>query len=552
MHADYAFINGEVITVRPDDRVFQAAAVRGNEICAVGTTEEVLGLSGPKTQVVDLRGNSLLPGFIDSHLHMLLYGTNQLGVDCKNDVGNIEGIKARLAERARTTPAGEWVRGWGYNDQRLAEGRHPTRDDLDEVSEDHPVIAVRTCNHISVVNSKALELLGITRDTPDPEGGQIARGEDGEPTGVLKETAHMLAFETSRYSPEEMMEALTIADHDFVRLGITSIHEAGGYGPDQMRAMYRAGAEGRVKVRIYAMVCSLNRSEVFVSKMVAAGLVTGVGDERFRIGPAKIFTDGSSSGPTCATREPYTSDPNDSGILYYSQEEIDGILGVAHREGFQITAHAIGDKAVEMVMNCIEKTLKEHPREDHRHRIEHAGMVPPDLMERMKRLGIVPIPNPAFFYEFGEGYVKNYGGRIEHMFPLADYAREGVVAASGSDAPVTVPNPMRGIYCGLTRRAESGTPVAESQRTTLMHAIRSFTINGAYASFEEDRKGSIEVGKLADLVVLDGSILSASPERILSMKPTLTMINGEIVYGGEDEGGPEGRSRLSAATSPAR
>lgn len=552
MHVDYVFINGEVITVNPEDHIFQAAAVRGNEICAVGTTEEILRLRGPETRVIDLQGNSLLPGFIDSHLHMLLYGTNQLGVNCKNDVGNIEGIKARLAERARTAPAGEWVRGWGYNDQRLAEGRHPTRDDLDKVSEDHPVIAVRTCNHISAVNSKALELLGITRDTPDPEGGQIARGEDGEPTGVLKETAHMRAFEASKYPPEEMMEALTIADDHFVRLGITSIHEAGGYGPDQMRAMYRAVAERRVKVRIYAMVCSLDRSEEFVRKMVAAGLVTGVGDERFRIGPAKIFTDGSSSGPTCATREPYTSDPKDSGILYYSQEEIDDILGAAHREGFQITAHAIGDKAVEMVVNCIETALRKHPREDHRHRIEHAGMVPPDLMERMKRLGIVPIPNPAFFYEFGEGYVKNYGGRVEHMFPLADYAKEGIVAASGSDTPVTVPSPMRGIYCAVTRRTESGTPVAESQRTSLMHAIRSFTINGAYASFEEDRKGSIEVGKLADLVVLDGSILSSSPEGILSMKPTLTMINGEIVYGGEDEGGPEGRSRLSTATSPAR
>ncbi|MDP8946550.1 MAG: amidohydrolase family protein, partial [Actinomycetota bacterium] len=183
---------------------------------------------------------------------------------------------------------------------------------------------------------------------------------------------------------------------------------------------------------------------------------------------------------------------------------------------------------------------------------EHAGMVPPDLMKRMKRLGIVPIPNPAFFYEFGEGYVKNYGGRVEHMFPLADYAKEGIVAASGSDTPVTVPNPMRGIYCAVTRRTESGTPVGESQKTTLMHAIRSFTINGAYASFEEDRKGSIEVGKLADLVVLDGSILSAPPEGILLMKPTLTMINGEIVFGGEDEGDPEGRSHLSAAAGPAR
>ncbi len=552
MAADYVFVNGEVVTVNPNDEVAQAVAVEGGRIQAVGTTEEILSLRGPRTRVVDLEGSSLLPGFIDSHLHMLLYGTNRLGVDCKNGVGSIEEMVERLSKKVSETPGGEWVRGWGYNDQKLSEGRHPTRDDLDRVSEDHPVIAGRTCGHISAVNSRALELLGITRETPDPEGGRIERDGGGEPTGVLKETAHMNAFQESRYSPGQMVEAMGIANDDFVRLGITSVHDAGGYGPEQMRAMYGAVASGRVKVRVYAMVCSLNRSEEFVEKMVAAGLVTGVGDERFRVGPAKIFTDGSSSGPTCATREPYTSDPNDSGILYYSQEEIDDILGVAHREGFQITAHAIGDKAVEMVMNCIEKALGERPREDHRHRIEHAGMVPPDLMERMKRLGIVPIPNPAFFYEFGEGYVKNYGGRIEHMFPLADYSREGVVAASGSDAPVTVPNPMRGIYCALTRRAESGTPVAETQRITLMHAIRSFTINGAYASFEEDRKGSIEVGKLADLVALDGSILSASPEGILSMKPTLTMINGEIVYGGEDESGPEGRSRRSAATSPAR
>jgi predicted amidohydrolase YtcJ len=327
VHADYVFVNGEVITVNPDDEIAQAVTIRGDEICAVGATEEILSLRGPETRVVDLRGNSLLPGFIDSHLHMLLYGTNRLGVDCKNGVRSIDEVAARPAERVRSTPEGEWARGWGYNDQKLAEGRYPTRRDLDEVSTQHPIIVVRTCNHISVANSTALELLGITRDTPDPEGGRIARGEDGEPTGVLKEAAHMSAFAASKYSSEEMIEALEIADRDFVRLGITSIHEAGGYGPDQMRAMYQAVAEGRVRVRIYAIVCSLNRSEEFVRKMISAGLVTGVGDERFRIGPAKIFTDGSSSGPTCATREPYTSDPNDSGILYYSQEEIDGILG---------------------------------------------------------------------------------------------------------------------------------------------------------------------------------------------------------------------------------
>lgn len=551
MTADYVFVNGEVVTVNPKDEVAEAVAVRGEEITAVGTTEEISRLAGPRTRIVDLRGDSLLPGFIDSHLHMLMYGTNRLGVDCKNGLGSVDEIVERLAEQAAETPPDEWVRGWGYNDQRLAEGRHPNREDLDRVSTEHPVIAARTCGHISAVNSKALELMGITRDTPDPEGGKIERdgGEAGEPTGVLKETAHMLAFEASAYPPEEMAGALKIANEDFVALGITSVHEAGGYGPEQMRAMHRAAADGAVKVRVYAMVCSLNRSEEFVGKALAAGMVTGMGDERFRIGPAKIFTDGSSSGPTCATREPYTSDPSDSGILYFSQEEIDEALGAAHEAGFQITAHAIGDRAVEMVINCIEKSLKEHPREDHRHRIEHAGMVPPDLMQRIKRLGIVPIPNPAFLYEFGDGYVKNYGERVERMFPLGTYAERGIIAASGSDAPVTVPDPMRGLYCSVTRKSGSGEEIGASQRTALLHAIRSFTLNGAYASFEEHRKGSIEPGKLADLVALDGPILETPPEDLLSMKPTLTMIGGEVVFESVAEGERPTSTTESATTT---
>jgi predicted amidohydrolase YtcJ len=178
-------------------------------------------------------------------------------------------------------------------------------------------------------------------------------------------------------------------------------------------------------------------------------------------------------------------------------------------------------------------------------------MVPPDLLEKMKKLGIVPIPNPAFLYEFGEGYIKNYGEQVEWMFPLGSYAEEGIIAAAGSDTPVTVPNPLRDIYCAMTRRTESGTSVGESQKTTLMHAIRAFTLNGAYASFEENIKGSIEVGKLADLVVLDGSILSSAPEEILSLTPVLTMINGEVVFGGEGDRDPERRSHLAPAADPA-
>ncbi len=549
MVADHLFVGGEVVTVNPNDDIVEAIAIGGGRILAVGSTEEILRLRGPGTRVVDLRGRSLLPGFIDSHLHMLMYGANKLGVDCKNGVGSVGEILEKLSLRAAETPEGEWVRGWGYNNGKLAEGRHPTRRELDRVSEDHPVFAGRTCGHISVVNSRALEILGITRDTPDPEGGSIGRDENGEPNGLLKETAHMTAFQEAAYSPEEMAEAMGLANDDFVRLGITSIHEAGGYGPSQMRAMYQSVRSGRVKVRIYAMVCSLNESEKFVEGAIRGGVMTGMGDERFRIGPAKVFTDGASSGPTCATREPYTSDPTDSGILYYSQGEIDEILGSAHREGFQITAHAIGDRAVEMVANCIEKALAEQPREDHRHRIEHAGMAPPDLMRRIKSLGIVPIPNPAFFYEFGEGYVKNYGERVEHMFPLASYAEEGITAASGSDAPVTVPNPMRGIYCAVTRETSSGTVVGGVQGTSLLHAIRTFTLNGAYASFEEGIKGSLEPGKLADLVVLDGTILSTPPEALLSLSPALTMIGGEVVFEHEGAAEPEDAARTA---EPAR
>lgn len=530
MAADYIFFGGEVVTVNPADEVVEAVAVEGNEILAAGTDEEILRLRDPETVMLDLRGRSLLPGFIDSHIHVLLHGANHLGVDCKNGVESLEDIAKRLSERAAETPHGGWVRGWGYSDQRLAEGRHPTRADLDRVSTEHPILLIRTCNHISVANSRALEVLGITSDTPDPEGGEISRAANGEPDGILKETAHMSAFQTTRYDEAEMLEALKIADRDLVSLGITSVHEAGGYGPVQMRIMLRAVSEGNLRVRMYAMVCSLHESEKFVEKMIEAGVTTGLGDERFRIGPAKVFTDGSSSGPTCATREPYTSDPTNTGILYYTQEEVDEVLGEAHRHGFQITAHAIGDKGVEIVINCIERALREHPREDHRHRIEHAGMVPPDLLRRIQDLGIVPIPNPAFFYEFGEGYIKNYGDRVNHMFPLADYAAAGVIAAAGSDCPVTVANPMQGIYCATTRRTSSGTLVGEDQKISVLEAIRSFTLNGAYATFEEDRKGSIESGKLADLVVLDGSILSADPEDILSMKPVLTMIDGEIVF----------------------
>jgi predicted amidohydrolase YtcJ len=536
MFADFVFLNGQVITVNKENGIAEAVAVKGNRIVAVGLNEEVESWIGDDTETIDLEGQSLLPGFIDSHLHLTLCGTNQLGVSCKEPhIQSIEDILADLKTKAEQTPKGHWIRAWGFNETKISEQRYPTRWELDEISTEHPIMVVRTCSHISVVNSKALELAAIDEHTMDPEGGKIVRDDKGIPTGVLIETAHMSIFQLAAYTEEELRKGMALASNDFVAVGITSIHDAGGYGPDNMRIMQKAVREKEVKVRVYAMISSLNHSEKFVAKMMEAGIITGLGDERFRIGPAKVFTDGSSSGPTIATREPYTSNPNDYGILYYSQEELNRILGEAHEKGFQITAHAQGDRAIEMMLNCIEEALTNHPRTNHRHRIEHAGVTMPDLLQRIKKLGVIPIPNPPFFYEFGEGYIKNYGERVHHMFPVRDFIDEGVIAAGSSDSPVTHYNPLLGIHVAVNRKTGSGQEVGANQRITPLEAIKLYTWNGAYASFEENIKGSIEVGKLADLVVLNHRILDVPEDKIKDLRVEMTIIDGEVVYQKEKE-----------------
>lgn len=243
---------------------------------------------------------------------------------------------------------------------------------------------------------------------------------------------------------------------------------------------------------------------------------------------------GSSTGPTIATHEGYTSDPANHGILYYSGEEIYNILGHAHKLGYQITVHAQGDKAIEMYLNVVERALKEHPRKDHRHRIEHAGISTPDLQKRIKELGLIPVPNPPFHYEFGESYIHNYGERVRYMYPARDFIDQGILAAAGSDSPVTDYNPLVGIHTAVNRKTSEGTSIGENQSINVLEAIRMYTYNGAFASFEEHIKGSIEPGKLADLVVLNGSILNTHPHHIKDLQVDLTMIDGNILYQRKD------------------
>lgn len=532
--ATMLFINGEVVTVDSVFSVMEAVAVKDNKIIAVGTNEEILALKGEDTDIIDLAGRSILPGFIDAHAHLELYGTNRLGVNGKT-ADSISELIERLKEKAKTTPEGEWIRGWGYNQNHYAEGRHPTRWDLDEVSTEHPIIVVRTCGHISCVNSKALELAGIHSRTEDPPGGKYER-KAGELTGLLLESAHMNMFLFANYSEEEVIHGLELASKDFLAKGITSVHDAGGYGPDHIRSLLNAVSSKRIKQRVYALYGSLHDSPGMVEMGLQSGIRTGLGDEWMKIGPAKVFIDGSSSGPTAKTRDPYTSDPKDSGILYLTQEELNMSLGKAHQAGWQITAHAIGDEAVHMMIEAVRSALEHEPRQDHRHRIEHSGMTPPDLLVKMKDLNIIPIPNPAFIYEFGEGYVRDYGERVNHTFPLWSFSEYGIPFAIGSDSPITTADPIHGIVSAVTRMSNSGKEIGIGQRITVQEAIKAYTWNGAYASFEENLKGSIEPGKLADLVVLNDSILTCDHSKLRDINVELTILDGKIEYAAKKEG----------------
>lgn len=531
MKKHYLFINGEVITVNDNNEVAEAVAIKENKIIAVGSNEEILKLNDEQSEVLDLNGKTLVPGFIDSHLHITVYGTNRLSISCKSEsIQSIDDLLQEIEMKANQTPKGHWIRAWGYNENNIKDKRFPTKEELDNITTEHSIIIGRICGHMSVVNSYALDMAKIDKNTPDPTGGKIDRNNIGELTGLLIENAHMKMFTMAAFSEKELSEAHQLASDDFLKKGITSIHDATGYGLDNHRILQHHSKSNVIKQRVYTMVGALNDAQQIVKHMVDAGITTGLGDTKFRIGPVKLFLDGSSSGPTIWTREPYTSDPNNYGIHYFTQEKVDNLFIPAHKKGWQITAHAQGDAAINMLLNTIEKANQLYPREDTRHRIEHAGVATPDLIERMKEQGVIPIANPAFFYEYGDGYMKNYGERVNQMYPMGDYQKAGIPATIASDCPVTDFNPMRGIHGAMTRKSSSNQVMDEEKCVSLLEAIRMYTLNGAYASFEEKEKGSIEEGKLADLVLLDRSIINTAVDDLPDVQVEWTMIDGEVVY----------------------
>lgn len=533
MPADLIFLGGRVHTVNRADDIAQAVAVTGDRIVAVGRDDDVKKLKGRKTRVVELNNRSLLPGFIDAHCHLASLGMAMVSIDCKAPgMQSIEALKKAVYEIAQALPAGQWIRGRGYDQSRLEERRHPNRIDWDEVAPHHPVIFTRTCGHIASVNAEALQRAGITDATPDPPGGKFDR-DAGRNLGVAYETAQTPLQFAAIPTPEEYREALVRADQAYIAAGCTSVHDAGGLiGLPAFSACQDVFEQSRMRLRVYAFA-TVNSREHPAMGVLTAGVRTGLGDDHLRLGAFKVMTDGSSSGPTAATREPYACDTTDSGILYWSQDDLDDLLGTAHQRGFQCTVHAVGDKAIDQTLTAMARAQQAHPRTGVRHRIEHCGICPPDLQARVARLGIVPAMQPAFFWEFGDGYIRNYGRhRADVMFPAKSLLAQGVRVAGSSDAPVTHYAPLFGIEQALTRKTSDGDVCGPGEAVDVATAIRMHTLNGAYASFEEHVKGSIEVGKLADLCVLSEDIARVPAHRLRTLPVAMTVLGGEVVFEG--------------------
>lgn len=533
--ADKIFYNGPIVTVNANDDICEALAVKGNKILSVGKEADVMEFKGDETKLYDLNGRSLLPGFIDSHIHFAMNGMKQgpiIDIDFVK-VKSIAEIKALIAEAVKNKKPGEWIALNGYDHNKLLEGRHPTKEDLDEVAPDNPVQCTRCCAHMGVYNSKALEICGIT----NPEQyapGEVVVNEDGTLHGLLKETAHMEISAKVAFSSDDVLEGLLEGEKIGLSYGITSVHDAGSYRGPATSVIQDACNSGKIKTRVRIMIFDMfgkDSGREYIREFIRTGVHTGCGNEHFKIGPTKIMLDGSSSGPSAAVIDGYSHDPENHGIQVWEQAEADEIVMEAHQAGFQVTAHAVGDKAVTIMVNAIEKAQKAFPREDCRHRIEHCGIVNEELLARIKDLGIIPISNPGFVDLNGRDYETFYGERVDYMFPLRRYLDKGIITAIGSDTPVILPNPMESLAGAVTRQdRNTGKECGGSQKIDMLEAIRMYTYNGAYVAFEEDIKGSLEEGKLADMVILSEDILKTENSRIKEVKADYTFIDGEEVF----------------------
>ena len=518
--------NGNFLTVDERQPRARAVAIAGGRFLAVGSDADVSNLATTRTTRVDLGGRTVVPGFIDAHTHPASSGYQHLKqVDC--DLRSIDAIVSALRERAGRTKPGEWVLGFKYDDTKTSDGRGLRSADLDRVSADHPVLVQHRGGHTAYVNAKALTVAGVSEKTPDPPGGRFDRdAATGRLTGRAAETA-VGAFERlipQGLTRDERREGVKIIAKMMTRTGVTSVHDAYGT-PDDLQAYQDARESSDLAFRVY---CSIGQAQI--ATMLAAGVRTGLGDEWVRVGFVKATCDGSISERTARLREPYVGRPNDRGILILSEDQLYETLRAAHAADWQLGVHSNGDEGIDITLRVYERLQRERPRRDPRFRLEHCTMVDDALVARIKALGAIPTPFSTYVYYHGEK-MREYGAeRLSRMFALRSFLDAGIRATQASDYPPGPFEPMMALQSEVTRTDIKGTVWGANQRISVEEAIRVGTLHGAYASYEERQKGSIEAGKLADLVVLGRDPLKEDPSTLVTIPVERTMVGGRWVF----------------------
>ena len=529
MPTDLALINGHVMTMDPMNPVASGVALRAGRVIHVGTDDDVRQAAGPRAEVIDLRGRTATPGLNDNHAHPMMVGRALADVDVSPEaVGTVQGIARAIQARAGATPVGEWVVGRGYDQARMVDQRHPNRVDLDAVSPDHPVFLYRACHHIAAVNSIALKMAGVTTDTRDPEGGAIDRDEHGEPTGVLREAAMGLVADLIPAPTEDdLVRQLTLAHRAFLKTGVTSTVEAGIRLPREMAAYQRIRQAAQPRVRTYLMMMI----DETLDHLAGLGIKTGFGDEWVRIGPAKLFSDGSIGGRTCRMRAPFEGEAENVGLWMEPPDVMKAKIVKAHSLGFQIGIHAIGDAAIDLILDAYEEAQAKFPRANTRHRIEHCSIIDFETVQRIRRLGAVPIPGTSFLYYFTSAYLQNVGSeRLRYSVAMRTFAEQGIIAAASTDSPVAPVSATTGLGMMMNRTDINRTEIWPEERVDLETAVRAYTWNGAYASFEEGIKGSLEPGKLGDVTIFETDLRQLAPNEINSVAVDMTISDGQVAY----------------------
>ncbi len=519
-------LNAAIWTANENNPFAEAIAITGKKITAVGTNAEIKKFIDDKTQVIDAKGKMIVPGFIDSHLHLLEGGFRLSSVQLR-DANTKEIFVSRIADFAKSLPPGVWITGGDW-DHSLWGGELPTAAWIDSMTPENPVWINRLDGHMALANSKAMQIAKINAATQDIPGGTIVRDSQGNPTGIFKDNAMSLVEKIIPEADEQMEErALQIAMDYLLQNGVTSVHTMGTW--DEVEVYQRAHQKNLLKTRIYAAVPmgTFEKLNNFIQK-------NGRGDEWLKLGALKAFVDGSLGSHTAAFFEPFDDSPGDSGLLVTSPEELYQLISAADSLSLQAVVHAIGDRANHILLEIYEKIISKNRKKDRRFRIEHAQHLRAEDIPRFAKLGVIASMQPYHLIDDGRWAEKIIGyERAKTTYAFKSLLDHGAKLAFGSDWFVAPPNPIAGIYAAVTRRTlDNKHPKGWilEQKITVEQALRAYTIDAAYASFDEKIKGSLESGKLADLVLLDQNLFAIPEEQIKDVNVEITIINGKIMY----------------------